>query len=101
MPSFTVGSMSSLVGHYVAGYECLAPWADVQPNATTRDAVEEAALDDRQFSEKEPFRKAADKDTKHFYDEESEKSESADEDSDDSDSDDSDRSIILNSKSLI
>jgi AP-3 complex subunit beta len=105
MPSFTVGSLSSFVGHYVSGYECLAPWAVVQPNPATRDATPTDS-DSQLFSDKVgSAKKAADKDTRPFYDEESDRStedeESVDSDSDsgsesssgsdtDSDSDDSD-----------
>jgi AP-3 complex subunit beta len=94
MPSFTIGSLSSLVGHYVAGYECLSPWAVVQPNPATRDAAPVEA-DDRLFSDKAvSAKKAADKDTQPFYDEESEKS-SSDSESEDSDSS-SDSSRLYN-----
>jgi AP-3 complex subunit beta len=90
MPSFTVGSLSAHVGHYVNGYECLAPWPVIQPNPSTRDATA-ADNDDRLFSDKvESAKKAADRDTKPFYDEDSEQSASdSASDTDESDSDSS------------
>merc|ERR1711871_886619 len=85
MPSFTVGSLSSLVGHYVNGYEVMAPWPDVQPNPATRDALPEDA--DRQFSDRiEEKRKSEERDTKPFYDEDSEDSASESETQSESDS---------------
>merc|ERR1711871_1787369 len=109
MPSFTVGSLSSLVGHYVNGYEVMAPWPDVQPNPATRDALPEDA--DRQFSDRiEEKRKSEERDTKPFYDEDSEdaasesetQSESdteSDSDSDSSSDDSSDSSSTESSSS--
>jgi AP-3 complex subunit beta len=37
--NFTVGSLSSLVGHHVTGYEAIAPWPTVQPDPNVRDAL--------------------------------------------------------------
>ena len=44
-PNFNIGSLSSLVGHHVAGYEPLAGWPSVLPDATVRDALRYAAED--------------------------------------------------------
>ncbi|NBU99293.1 MAG: hypothetical protein EBS19_13975, partial [Spirochaetia bacterium] len=39
LPNFKVGSLSSLVGHYLSGYEPLAPWPEVQPDPNVRDNI--------------------------------------------------------------
>ena len=83
-----MGSLSSLVGHYVHGYEPLAQWPGVKPNPLTRDA-QHVDVDDRQFSER--VSRKEDKDTKPFYDEESEQSDASSE-SESDDSSDSDSS---------
>lgn len=46
LPNFNLGSLSSLVGHYIAGYQPLCGWPDVQPNPTARDAIRLTADDD-------------------------------------------------------
>ena len=89
MPSFTLGSLSTLVGHYVNGYECLAPWQVIQPNPATRDATE-VVSEDRNYFDKFDSNKKANKDTKPFYDEESDQSEESSDESSSSDSSDSD-----------
>ena len=38
LPNFNLGSLSSLVGHYVSGYEPLSSWPTHQPDANVRDA---------------------------------------------------------------
>lgn len=38
LPNFNLGSLSSLVGHYITGYEPLASWPTHQPDANVRDA---------------------------------------------------------------
>jgi AP-3 complex subunit beta len=38
LPNFNLGSLSSLVGHYVSGYEPLSSWPAHQPDANVRDA---------------------------------------------------------------
>eukprot|EP01034_Spumella_vulgaris_P021954 gene21954-28034_t len=45
MPNFSLGSLSSLVGHNIQGYEPLANWPKVQPDPTIRDAVRYAEQD--------------------------------------------------------
>jgi len=39
LPNFNVGSLSSLVGHYISGYEPLSSWPDTQPDPNVRDAL--------------------------------------------------------------
>ena len=39
LPNFNVGSLSSLMGHYLSGYEPLAAWPFVQPDPNVRDAL--------------------------------------------------------------
>lgn len=39
IPNFTVGSLSAMVGHNVAGFEAIPAWPVVQPDASVRDAV--------------------------------------------------------------
>ena len=43
--SFTVGSMSSLLGHNIQGYDALPQWPKKQPDATVRDAPRNAPND--------------------------------------------------------
>jgi hypothetical protein len=43
IPNFSVGSLSSLVGHNIQGYEPLLTWPKVQPDPTIRDAVRYSA----------------------------------------------------------
>jgi hypothetical protein len=43
IPNFSVGSLSSLVGHNIQGYEPLVAWPKVQPDPTIRDAVRYSA----------------------------------------------------------
>ena len=43
--SFTVGSMSSLLGHNIQGYEALPQWPKKQPDATVRDVPRNAPND--------------------------------------------------------
>ena len=39
MHNFTVGSLSSLLGHHVTGYEPIPEWPESQPDPTVRDAI--------------------------------------------------------------
>ena len=39
LPRFTLGSLSSVVGHHVQGYTPLPAWQEVQPDASVREAV--------------------------------------------------------------
>jgi hypothetical protein len=50
LPDFTVGSLSSLVGHYVAGYLPMQSWPDRQPDPSVRDTLlrESADINDHQ-----------------------------------------------------
>ena len=85
MPTFTVGSLSALVGHYTNGYEVLTEWPSVQPNPATRDADPEDT--NSQFTERiDDKNRAESRDTKPFYDEDSDYDRSESEASSDSDS---------------
>ena len=46
LPNFNLGSLSSLVGHYISGYQPLCGWPDVQPNPSARDALRLTADED-------------------------------------------------------
>ena len=39
LPNFNLGSLSSLMGHYITGYQPLSGWPDTQPNPNVRDAI--------------------------------------------------------------
>lgn len=39
LPNFNLGSLSSLMGHYIAGYQPLSGWPDTQPNPNVRDNI--------------------------------------------------------------
>lgn len=45
IPNFTMGSLSSVVGHNVLGYEPLMAWLEVQPDPSIRDALRQTASD--------------------------------------------------------
>ena len=46
MPNFTVGSLSSLVGHRATGYDPIPAWPEVQPDLGVRDAHRHADDDE-------------------------------------------------------
>jgi AP-3 complex subunit beta len=39
VPSFSVGSLSAVVGHFVTGFESIPAWPEEQPDPSVRDAV--------------------------------------------------------------
>lgn len=45
IPNFTMGSLSSIVGHNVQGYEPLMAWPEVQPDPSIRDTIRQNASD--------------------------------------------------------
>jgi len=77
-----VGSLSSVVGHKVDGYEALPDWPDIQPDTTVRD-LDEA-----------PTKLATEIGPDNFYDddedESTEESDSGDSEDDDEEDDDDD-----------
>ena len=89
LPNFNVGSLSSLIGHYISGYEPIASWPSAQPDSTVRDAVRltaDAASADPKWKAKGDDSSGSDVDgagLANFYGE-----KDSDDDSDDDDSDD-------------
>jgi AP-3 complex subunit beta len=41
LPHFTLGSLSSVVGHYAKGYAPIAPWPETETDPTVRDVIHE------------------------------------------------------------
>jgi len=87
LPNFTVGSLSSLVGHYVLTYEPIANWPSSQPDPNVRDAIRLGADNSNTGTSGKIETK---EDITNFYGHEStsESSDSSEEDSDDDDDDD-------------
>lgn len=99
LPNFTVGSLSSLVGHRALGYEPVPSWASVQPDLGVRDAVryqdEEGGGSGapKAIAAKDESDEDEDEAPKGFYGKESDDDDDSDDDDsdkDDSDNDDSD-----------
>ena len=72
LPDFNIGSLSSLVGHNVYGYQSMQTWPEIQPDPTVRDHIRSA---DNEFGNTAPYTdKTTTKTTKDslkgFYDHE-------------------------------
>jgi hypothetical protein len=81
LPDFTVGSLSSLVGHYVSGYQPVQHWPITQPDPSVRDTL---MRDDGDGPAPRPASGAHTKkgdDIKGFYDKD-EKSDTSESESD-------------------
>eukprot|EP01035_Chromulina_nebulosa_P018023 gene18023-23664_t len=89
LPNFTVGSLSSLVGHYVLNYDPIANWPSSQPDPNVRDAIRLGADNSNTGTSGKVETK---EDITNFYGHEStsESSDSSEEDSDDDDNDNDD-----------
>jgi hypothetical protein len=59
MHNFTMGSLSSILGHTAAGYESLQPWPAAQPDPTIRDALRYNTSDGNINYSQEPSARAA------------------------------------------
>jgi hypothetical protein len=77
IPNFTLGTLSSLVGHRVPGYETLASWPAVQPNPSIRDASRFEDLKVRKVVETSSTSSSEEDDLALFYDKSTKPSGSA------------------------
>lgn len=66
LPNFAVGSLSSIVGHYLTGYQAIPPWPVIQPDPSIREASRYSTLDNEGTSARNPVAQRKD-----YYDSDS------------------------------